>query len=153
MEVRIAVLEDVNSICQLYNEFFEYNATLQPKYYRNGKENGSYPKSTIESKESDIFVVVDDNRICGFIHIQEAKTPPFDAFVPHKYAEIIDFIVTVQYRRRGAGAMLMDAAKKWSNSRGLEYMELLVLTDAKGEKLFYEQENFETVSSTMRCQL
>lgn len=153
MEIRVATLEDVTSICELYNEFFEYNSSLQPEYYRPGKEMGSYPKSTIENKESDIFVAVEDNKIYGFIHIKEAKTQPFDALVQHKYAEIIDFIVTSSYRRRGIGTMLMDSAKQWDKSRGLKYVELIVLSDAKGEKLFYEQVNFKTVSHSMRCPL
>lgn len=153
MDIRVAVLEDVTEICGLYNEFFEYNSSLQPEYYRYGKETGSYPESTIASNESDIFVAVDNGKICGFIHVKEAETPPFDAFVPHKYAEIIDFIVALSYRRCGIGTMLMDAVKQWSKSRGLEYVELSVLSNAKGEKLFYEQENFKTVSHTMRCPL
>ena len=38
MDIRVATLEDVTSICELYNEFFEYNSSLQQEYYRYGKE-------------------------------------------------------------------------------------------------------------------
>lgn len=153
MEIKAAMPEDVASICELYAEFFKYNASLQPEYYKSGRELGGYPNSTIESVDSDILIAVNNNKICGFIHIKESETPPFDAFVQHRYAEIIDFIVTKRYRRGGVGTMLMDAAKQWSKSRGLEYVELSVLSNANGEKCFYEQADFQMVSHTMRCSL
>lgn len=153
MVVRLATLNDIAAICQLYNEFFAYNAGLQPKYYKAGKEAGSYPKSTIESKESDIFVAVENDTVAGFIHIRETKTPPFDALVPHNYAEVIDFITTAAHRNKGIGTMLMDAAKQWSKIRNLDYIELFVLRNAKDEIRFYEHSDFVHVSHTMRCQL
>lgn len=153
MEIRLATLNDISEICLLYNEFFAYNASLQPTYYKAGKESGGYPKSIIESKDSDIFVAIDSDKVAGLIHITEAKTPPFDAFVPHNYAEIIDFITTAEYRKKGIGTKLMDVAKQWAEARNLDYIELFVLNEAKDEIDFYEHKNFVSVSHTMRCTL
>lgn len=153
MKIRLATLSDIEPICQLYIEFFAYNAGLQPKYYKAGNERGDYPKSVITEETSDILLAVENDIVVGSIHVKESETPPFDAFVQHKYAEVIDFIVTASHRRHGAGTMLMDAAKQWSKARSLDYIELFVLSDAKGEKLFYEKESFKTVSHTMRCSL
>lgn len=153
MEIRLATFNDIEPICQLYNEFFAYNANLQPAYYKAGKENGDYPKSIIASKNSDIFIALENDKIFGFIHIKEAKTPSFDAFVLHSYAEIIDFIITAAYRKRGVGSMLMDAAKQWAKTRNLDYIELFVLSEAKDELRFYEHKDFVPASHTMRCPL
>ena len=100
MEIRVATLNDIAPICELYNEFFAYNARIQPEYYNAGRESGGYPQSVIESQSSDIFVAVEGGVIVEFIHIREARTPPFDAFVPHNFAEVIDFIVTAAYRKK-----------------------------------------------------
>lgn len=153
MEIRLATLSDIKPICQLYNEFFACNAGLQPEYYKAGEEKGGYPKSVITSECDDIFLAVKNNTVVGLIHVREAQTPPFNSIVPHKYTEVIDIIVTASYRKRGIGSMLMDAAKQWSKTRNLDYIEILVLSDAKGEFLFYEHEGFVTVSHTMRCVL
>ena len=153
MEIKLAGLGDIASICQLYNEFFAYNAGLQPVYYKAGKEDGAYPKSIIESEASDILIAVDEGEVVGFIHIREAKTPPFDALVPHNYAEIVDFITTAAHRKKGIGSLLMDAAKQWAKARELDYIELFVLTDARDEIRFYEHASFVPVSHTMRCPL
>ena len=153
LEIRFATLEDIEQICCLYNEFFSYNEGLQPEYCAKVKESGEYPKSIIASENADIIIAVENNFIVGFIHIREAQTPPFASIVPHKYAEIIDCIVTSSYRGKGTGAKLIDAAKEWGKARTLDYIELFVLSNAKEAFHFYEQNDFTTVSHTMRCPL
>ena len=150
MEIRLAVSKDIEQICQLYNEFFAYNARLQPKYCRAAEENGEYPRSTTTNKNSDIFIAVENDTIVGFVHIREAQTPQFDSVVPHKYAEIIDFMVTASHREKGIGSKLMDEAKQWSKVRNLDYIELVVLSNAKEAFSFYEQKDFVAVSHIMR---
>ena len=103
MEIRVATLDDIEQICQLYNEFFAYNNKLQPEYCKAVKENGIYPKSVTTDERSDIIVAVENNNILGFIHIREDETPPYDSVVQHNFAVIIDFIVTVSSRERGWG--------------------------------------------------
>ena len=153
MEIRHAVHSDIEQICLLYNEFFAYNAEIDPVYCRAGKEYGEYPKSVIESSDSDLIVAVLGDEIIGFIHIKEGKTPPYDALMQNHYAQIIDFIVTAAYRKQGAGTKLMDAAKQWANERELDYIELFVLQGAVGERRFYENADFAPVMQTMRCML
>ena len=153
MEIRLATLDDIKPICGLYNEFFAYNARLQPQYCRAGKEKGAYPKATITSDNSDIFLAVEDGVAVGFIHVRQAQTPPFDSIVPHKYAEIIDFFVSAAHRKKGIGGELIDAAKRWSKARSLDYIELLVLSNAEDANRFYRRKDFATVSHTMRYPL
>ena len=153
MTIRLAMPNDVEQLCRLYNEFFAHNADLAPDYFRAGTESGSYPKSTIDSESADIFVATEDNTIVGFLHIREAQTPPYDAFIPRKYAVIIDFFVTAPYRKQGIGTMLMDSAKQWAAARKLDYIELSVSSSPKGAYEFYRQKDFAAVSYTMRYPL
>ena len=153
MEIRIATLQDVEQICCLYTEFFSYNAALQPEYCAAAKESGEYPKSVISSENADIILALEGDAIVGFVHIREAQTLQYPAIVPHKFAEIIDFIVTASYREKGVGSKLMGVAKQWGKERNLDYIELFVLSNAIGAYNFYEKREFATVSHTMRCQL
>lgn len=153
MEIRLVTLDDIAAICRLYEEFFAHNSGLQPSYYRAAAETGGYPKSTMEDNAADIFVAVENRELVGFLHIRESKTPPFDAFVPHRYAEVIDFITTAAHRGKGIGTMLMDAAKQWAKARNLDYIELFVLSEATEETRFYQHKGFVPVSQTMRCTL
>jgi len=153
MEVRLAKKSDISAICRLYEQFFEYNANQQPQYYKKAEESGKYPESVIESKSADLFVADNCGTIIGFIHISEDKAPPFGAFVPHKYAVIIDLMVEESYRRQGIGKKLLDAARQWSKDRGLDYIELMVLQENEQGITFYHSENFKIVSHTMRLKI
>jgi len=159
MKIRVADLHDVAKICLLYDEFFANNAKIDPVYCRAGKESGEYPKSVIESNEADLIVAVSDesdegdNELVGFIHIREGRTPPYDALMQNHYAQIIDFIVTEEQRKKGIGKLLMDAAKDWAKQRKLDYIELFVLDGAKAEHRFYENNDFVPVFHTLRCML
>jgi ribosomal protein S18 acetylase RimI-like enzyme len=153
MYIRLATLDDIEPICKLYNEFFAYNADLQPAYYKAEKESGEYPRGTITGEKSDIFLAIEKDTVVGLVHIREAQTPPYNAFVPHNYAEIVDFITTEKYRKKGIGAKLMDAAKQWAKMRNLDYIELFVLSNAKDGFHFYERKDFVVTSHTMRCPL
>ena len=153
MEIRLAIHSDVEQICLLYNEFFAYNAEKDPVYCRAGKESGEYPKSVIDSGDSDLIVAVEDGEVLGLLHIREARTPPYDALMQNHYAQIIDFVVTQAYRGKGIGGKLMAYAKKWSVARSIDYIELFVLDKARQEHHFYEQNGFNDVMHTMRCML
>ena len=153
MEIRAAVPGDVEQICRLYDAFFAYNAKLQPEYYSPAKEIGNYPKSVIKSESADILIAVESGAVVGFLHIRKARTPSFDAIVPHGYAEIIDFFVTDSHREKGIGSALMEAAKQWGKVHNLDYIELFALSNAHDALRFYEQRDFTTVSHTMRCML
>ena len=153
MEIRLAVPDDIGQICQLYNEFFAYNAQMDPVYCRAGKESGDYPKTVIADGGADLIVAVENDDILGLIHIKEAQTPPYDALMQNHYAQIIDFIVTAAHRKKGIGTKLMEAAKHWSAKRDIDYIELFVLHNARRERQFYEQAGFDEVMHTMRCML
>jgi ribosomal protein S18 acetylase RimI-like enzyme len=150
VEIRVATLSDVKRLCNLFDEFFAYNAELQPEYCNASKESGKYPESVIEDAGADILVAIENGVMVGFIHIQESKTPPFESVVPHDYAEIMAFMVSAMYRQGGVGSKLMDAAKDWSKARNLDYIELLVLSNAKEANNFYSHYGFDEKAHLMR---
>lgn len=153
MKTRLAETNDIPEICELYNEFFVYNASEQPQYYKRAIETGKYPRSVIENNTEDIYVALDGNVIIGIIHIVEEKTPPYDCFIQYRYATIIDLFVTKDFRGKGVGGQLLESAKQWAKTRGLDYIELNVLTENENGTQFYNHENFKTVSKIMRYTL
>ena len=150
MEIRLATLKDIDALCPLLTEFFAYNAGLQPEYCIAAVERGEYPKTIIESDNSDFLIAVEGDSIVGFIHINQMKTPSYDAVSPHNYAEIMAFMVTASLREQGIGSMMIDVAKKWSRDRNLDYIELISLVNAGEANRFYDKKDFVTVSHIRR---
>lgn len=153
MKIRLAEKDDIESICRLYNEFFNFNARQQPQSYKKAVETGAYPQSVMDSKTEDIFVAVDGREIVGILHVSEEKTPPFSCFVPHKFANIVDVFLKEKFRKKGIGALLLESAGDWAKSRNLDYIELNVLAENENGIRFYEHEKFKTVSQIMRYTL
>jgi len=137
----------------LYTEFFTYNAAQQPKYYVAATEDGKYPSTVINSQNGDIIVAEIDQKIVGFVHVEEDITPPYSSVFPHKFACIVDFIVNQQYRNNGIGHLLLNEVKHWAKSRNLKYIELMVLENNDIGRNFYERELFSTASRTMRLDI
>jgi GNAT superfamily N-acetyltransferase len=153
MEIRLATIEDIEALCPLLTEFFAYNAALQPAYCHADVENGEYPREIIESGTADFLIACDADAVVGFIHIDEKKTAPYGAIVQYNYAEIIAFMVTASHRCQGIGSKLIEAAKQWSITRNLDYIELFSLTNATEANDFYDNNSFITVSHNRRYTL
>jgi len=153
MEVRIATENDIEALCPILTEFFAYNAQLQPLYCNAAVENGDYPKEVIENDMSDFLIAVDGGSLVGFIHINQTKTLPYDAIVPHNYAEITAFMVTEKCRGKGIGSKLIEYAKQWSKDRNLDHIELLSLVNANEANKFYDKNDFLTMSYLRKYEL
>jgi len=153
MNIRLATQNDVQTICALLNEFFEYNARQQPQYYAAHIESGGYPSAVIDSADGDIIVAEIDDTVIGFMHIKEDATSPYPSVHARKFANVVALFVTDKYRKKGIGHLILDKAKGWAKSRNLEYLELMVLENNDIGKSFYKRENFVAVSQTMHLEI
>ncbi len=153
MTIRPAVKLDIPEINALYNQFYQYNANQQPCFYQAAEEDGKYPLRVMNSLYEGLFAAVENGEVIGFIHVAEDKTPQYKPVVPHRFAVIIDLFVHENYRKRGAGKALMNAAKQWAKERGLDYIELMVLYENEQGIEFYRNEGFKTVSHMMRLKV
>ena len=156
MEIRLATLNDVDSISQLYHEFWQHIRSTQPQYNKKGLEDGYYPSSMILDKDSDIYVALTHGKMVGFVHINECPVDPLDCLVENrydKYAEIVDFVVSAPYRNAGVGSKLMDAIKTWCKNRNLEYIQLFSLANTNDAIGKFRQKGFTIMFLTMRCKI
>ena len=150
VEIRQATLKDINEIAVLYQEFYALNALSQPEYYQEATETGAYSRSVIESRQGDLLIATEADAVIGLIHVEESKTPPYAPIVQHRFAEVIDLIVETSFRKKGVGTLLINAARQWAKNRGLDYLELFVLSENQGGIAFYHRTGFRTVSHNMR---
>lgn len=153
MRVRIAGSQDITEIESLYSQLFAAMAELQPKFIRPAAADRTFIKKNIEESESDILIAEENGSTEGFLLIQEKKTPPYDCFIPHRYAYIMDIGVDECSRGKGVGTMLLRQARAWAKERNLEYIELGVLAGNEGASRLYEKMGFSDVQKTMRCGL
>lgn len=153
MDIRIAGINDVETICIFYEDFFAHNASQQPEYYKKANSYSNYPLNVIKSNTGDILIAEEDGRLIGFIHLELEHTPPYEAFIQRDFANVIDLYVEPDFRGIGAGSMLLAAAAEWAKKRGADYLELNVLAENKNALRLYEKLGYKKVSHIMRSKL
>ncbi len=62
----------------------------------------------------------------GFALVMEREAGAISCLRPCRYAYIQDFVVAGEWRNRGYGTALFQAAKAWARGRRLEYLRLSV---------------------------
>lgn len=153
MEVRTAVLDDIDGIAKLYIKQFCKMKDLQPDFFQEGSQSKEFIKSIIEENNSDFLVIMNENHMVGFLLLQSKETPDFSCFIKHKYAYLMDIVISEDYRGKGMGSLLLNEAKIWANDKKLDYIELNVLSNNNDAIQFYQRHDFKEKSQTMFCKL
>jgi len=152
MEVRKAVIDDINELATLYTEQFRTMKDLQPDFFQEGAQSKEFIQSIIACTESDILVLT-NGVIIGFVLLQAKETPDFLFFIKHRYAYVMDIIITKDCRGNGMGSILLKEAKKWATDRELDYLELDVLSNNINAIQFYKKHGFMDKRQSMFCKL
>ena len=152
MEIRRAQLGDVPAIEELSRILFGEMERLQPEYYREADQDRKFLLSVIAEEKGDILLAQEEGKILGFALVREEETPPFSCMVPRRYAHLIDLVTAPGHRGRGVGGSLVRAVRQWAKERGLEYVELYVLSNNGNALRFYEGEGFREATRIMRLE-
>jgi len=149
MKIRIAAAEDIPEIEELYRQLFAAMAEIQPEFIRPGSQDESFIRMNMESEEADILTAWEEEKMVGFLLVQQKSAPPYECFIPHRFALAVD----EKHRGKGIGTSLLKEAEAWAIKRGLEYIELGVLAGNFSAEGLYEKMGYRDTQRTMRHML
>ncbi len=150
MEIRTAVPEDMPALLELTHMLYDEAARLQPYNYRPADPQKEALLPFLTSPDRTILLAEHDGTPAGLAALAEQRTESLCYVTPHRYARLVDLIVRADLREIGIGSSLLDAAKDWARSRGLEHLELNTLPENRDAARLYERNGFE--SSLIRMQ-
>lgn len=153
MRLWTAKEQDLEAVVMLYREMFTEQARVRPDFFRPGEPSSAYLRQLLESGKSDVLLAVEGKLPVGFAVVHARETPRLDCFVPRCYAILEDLFVSREYRGQGTGKALAQGAEDWSRARGLEFLELDVLTDNKTALGLYQAQGFQPFMMNLRRQL
>jgi len=102
----------IGPVFDLYRIFYKQKSNI--------KEACRYIKARLEANESVIFFIKDKERCIGFTQLY----PTFDSVNLRKKIVLYDLYICEDYRRKGNGKILMDAAKDYAQLNKFGSIEL-----------------------------
>jgi hypothetical protein len=125
MIIRTAVTEDATAVSGLCSEDLGYPCDEALVRIRIG---------WLDLEREEVFVALEDNEICGFIHVERYNT-----LYSESLANILGLAVSSKYRKKGIGRALIDRAEKWAMENGISVMRLNSGAERKEAHEFYRR--------------
>lgn len=134
----------VPQVIELWKDFMDFHADVDPFYTRNAKAHIGYKKhlmKSVGSRTKQIFVALDDKQVVGYTFVEIVKHSP--VFIEKYYGYIGDMYTQPAYRRQGLGKLLYNAAMEWCKKKGMTRIELGVVTKNEIAGSFWRKLDFE----------
>ena len=133
-EATVKDSEKIGEVFDLYRQFYKKNPDKIISI--------EYIKQRLKNKESTIFFVEEDNICIGIVQLYVT----FDSLELSKKIILYDLFVRPEYRKKGIGAMLMDASKDFAENNGISGIELsTAISNGTAQRLYeslgYERDN------------
>ena len=133
-EATVKDSEKIGEVFDLYRQFYKKNPDKIISI--------EYIKQRLTNKESTIFFVEEDNVCIGIVQLYVT----FDSLELNKKIILYDLFVRPEYRKKGIGAMLMDASKDFAENNGISGIELsTAISNGTAQRLYeslgYERDN------------
>ncbi len=131
MEIRKATLADP-ALAEFFDGSLRCKAELQPGQYRPAPQDMEFVQAGILQENADILVAEEQGKLLGMVSLfaEETNQRPYRVF--QRYVELNTIYVLPEYRSRGIGTSLMNAAKSWAKERGISTIELMALGEMSG---------------------
>ena len=135
--IKEATVEDSEKIGEVFD--------LYRQFYKKDPDkiiSIEYIKQRLTNKESTIFFVEEDNVCIGIVQLYVT----FDSLELSKKIILYDLFVRSEHRKKGIGAMLMDASKDFAENNDITGIELsTAISNGTAQRLYeslgYERDN------------
>ena len=133
-EATVEDSEKIGEVFDLYRQFYKKDP--------NKIVSIEYIKQRLTNKESTIFFVEEDNVCIGIVQLYVT----FDSLELSKKIILYDLFVRSEHRKKGIGAMLMDASKDFAENNDITGIELsTAISNGTAQRLYeslgYERDN------------
>ncbi|MBX4267236.1 GNAT family N-acetyltransferase [Clostridium estertheticum] len=154
MGIRIANINDFETVYRLFNQIFKLHLDRRPDIYTDGvviTEN-QY-EEMIEGPNDTILLWIDDDKVAGLCHMIKKESIGMPMMKDCIQAYIQDFVVDFEYRFKGIGRKLFGAAKQQAKEWNATSLELNVWEVNKEAECFYNKMGLKIKSTRMECKL
>lgn len=144
--VRYATREELKRVNELRKIVNEVHCNGRPDIFKGGfcKELEEFIYTLWEADNSDVIVVIRDEKICGYACVDYVDKPESPYNLARRFYHINEFGVDEKYRRQGVATELFDFIKQEASSRDFDKIELDMWEFNESALKFYESVGFVT---------
>lgn len=150
--VRRAVAGDAPAIIAISNEVHAMHASALPDVFQPPNDSVLTPEDVelrLDDPSRTMLVATAGDLVLGYLEAQEQATLPTPIKRGSIELHVHQLAVAAVHRGRGAGRILLQAARDVAASRGISTLSLTVYAFNALAKKFYEREGFVTLRESM----
>jgi ribosomal protein S18 acetylase RimI-like enzyme len=155
MEIIIANKEHLDDLVSLNIEVQKLHVGFEPTIFKepDREEIKQFFREILADENREIFISQDEARPVGYIALQIGGHEGHAFCHPQKWIYIDQIGVTKEFRGKGVGKKLIEAAKEYARKHNINHIMLDVWTVNKNAKVFFEKQGFTTFNERMRIEL
>lgn len=134
IRIRPAAEEDFPELVELLRQLFELEQDFEP----DASKQQAGLSLMLESPFAELLVAECGGRVAGFCGVQLQISTAMGSYA----AQIEDLVLHPEFRRRGIGSRLLDAAGAWAKQRGARRLQLNCDDQNLPAMRFYEARNW-----------
>ena len=134
LQIKIAQPDDfekIGEVFNLYRQFYEKESNIE------ACKNYIYER--LINNEAQIFYIENEKECMGITQLYTT----FDSLELSKKIILYDLYVRSEYRNKGIGRMLMNAAKNFAEKKGVTSIELSTSINNKNAQSLYESLEYQ----------
>ena len=134
IRIRPAAEADLPELVELLRQLFELEQDFEP----DASKQQAGLSLMLESPFAELLVAECGGRVAGFCGVQPQISTAMGSYA----AQIEDLVLHPEFRRRGIGSRLLDAAGAWAKQRGARRLQLNCDDQNLPAMRFYEARNW-----------
>lgn len=155
MTIRPYQEQDKSRIVQLFQDFQTYLADLDPMgLIQVDPQYGSLKVEELMTQlsEEDVFLIAQEDSVivgCVLVSVHTTNNIEKIEWSVEKYGEVKELFVDIEYRSKGIGKELVQAAEEYVKEKGCDAMFIEVFLPNTLAKKFYEKIGYSERSVEM----
>ena len=121
-EIRIAGIDDFASVNSLFVKNSERLAKISPENFEVKEQDFSLYKLIVSHSKADVLLAERNGNAVGTVLLWQTETPSYPNRISRTFTYITDIVLLED--KEELFRELFDAARKWSDERESEYMEV-----------------------------
>ena len=152
IKIREAVINDYESLCEIYMELDELHRLnhpelfIKPEDYARAKE---YILEIINDSNKALFVADIDAKVVAFAECYIQKSSNFPVIKKREWIQLDGIAVKREYQNHNIASLLLRRVVEWAKSKEVKRIELKVYLFNNYANEFYSRKGFKDLSKTM----